>query len=73
MGVDTGKSHLLLLGNSRATVTIDNNYAESEDEQVLLGIAIDPNLIFENLINSISGICKKASQKLNALQESLNT
>ena len=67
MGVDTGKSHLLLLGNSRATVTIDNNYAESEDEQVLLGIAIDPNLTFENLINSISGICKKASQKLNAL------
>ena len=43
MGEDTGKSHLLLLGNSRATVTIDNDYAEPEDEQVLLGIAIDPN------------------------------
>ena len=67
MGEDTGKSDLLLLGNSRATVTIDNDYAEPEDEQVLLGIAIDPNLTFENHINSISGICKKASLKLNAL------
>ena len=35
-----------------------------EDEQVLLDITIDSNLTFENHINSI---CKKASQKLNAL------
>ena len=27
--VNTGKSHLLLSGNSRATVTIDNNYSDS--------------------------------------------
>ena len=64
MKVNTGKSHLLLSGNSRATATIDNSYIESEDEQVLLGITIDSNLTFENYINSI---CKKASQKLNAL------
>ena len=64
MKVNTGKSHLLLSGNSRATTTIDNIYIESEDEQVLLGITIDSNLTFENHINSI---CKKASQKLNAL------
>ena len=64
MKVNTGKSHLLLSGNSRATPTIDNSYIESEDEQVLLGITIDSNLSFENHINSI---CKKASQKLNAL------
>ena len=64
MKVNTGKSHLLLSGNSRATATIDNNYTESEDKQVLLGIAIDSNLTFENHINSIS---MKASQKLNAL------
>ena len=64
MKVNTGKSHLLLSGNSRATATIDNSYSESEDEQVLLGITIDSNLTFENHINSI---CKKASQKLNAL------
>ena len=62
--VNTGKSHLLLSGNSRATATIDNSYNESEDEQVLLGITIDSNLTFENHINSIY---KKASQKLNAL------
>ena len=64
MKVNTGMSHLLLSGNSRATATIDNSYIESEDEQVLLGITIDSNLTFENYINSI---CKKASQKLNAL------
>ena len=62
--VNTGKNHLLLSGNSRTTTTIDNSYVESEDEQVLLGITTDSNLTFENHINSI---CKKASQKLNAL------
>ena len=64
MKVNTGKSHLLLSGNSRATATIDNSYIESEDEQVLLGITIYSNLTFENHIRNI---CKKASQKLNAL------
>ena len=64
MKVNTGKSHLLLTGNSRATATIDNSYIESEDEQVLLGITIDSDFTFENHINSI---CKKASQKLNTL------
>ena len=62
--VNTGKSHLLLVGNSRATAKIDNSYTESEDEQVLLGITTCSNLTFENHINSI---CKKAIQKLNAL------
>ena len=63
MKVNTGKSHLLISGNVRATAKIDNNYIESEKEQVLLGITIDSNLTFENHIN----ICKRASQKLNAL------
>ena len=44
--------------------TFDNSSIESEDEQVLLDIAIDSNLTFENHINRI---CKKANQKLNAL------
>ena len=43
---------------------IDNNYIEYEKEQVLLDITIDSNLTFENHINNI---CKRASQKLNAL------
>ena len=64
MKVNTGKSHLLLSGNSRATPTIDNSEIVSEDEQVLLGITTDSTLTFENHIRNI---CKKASQKLNAL------
>ena len=70
MKVNTGKSHLLLSGNSRATTTIDNSHIESEDEQVLLGVTIDSSLTFENHINSI---CKKANQKLMPLQQSLPT
>ena len=64
MKVNTGKSYLLVSGNVRLKAKIDNNYIESEKEQVLLGITIDSNLTFENQINNI---CKKASQKLNAL------
>ena len=64
MKVNTGKSHLLVSGNVRATAKIDDNYIESEKEQVLLGITINSNLTFENHINNI---CKRASQKLNAL------
>ena len=59
MKVNTGKSHLLLSGNSRATFTIDDSYIESEDEQVLLGITIDSNLILENHIRNI---CKKFTE-----------
>ena len=65
MKVNTCKSYLLLSSKSRATATIDNCYIESEDEEVLLGIAINSNLIFENHINDIG---KKASQKLNAIE-----
>ena len=43
MKVNTGKGHLLVSGNVRATANIDNNYIESEKEQVLLGITIDSN------------------------------
>ena len=64
MKVNTGKSHLLVSANVRATAKIDNNDTGSEKEQVLLGITIDSNLTFENHINNI---CKRASQKLNAL------
>ena len=60
----TDKSHLLVSGNVRATAKIDNNYIESEKEQVLLSIKIDSNHTFENHINNI---CKRVSQKLNVL------
>ena len=64
MKVNTGKSHLLLSGNTKLISNIDNNLIESEKEQVLLGITIDSNLSFEEHINNL---CKKTSQKLNAL------
>ena len=64
MKVNTDKSHLLVSGNVRATAKIDNNYIEFEKEQMLLGITIDSKLTFENHINNI---CKRASQKLDAL------
>ena len=64
MKVNTGKSHLLASGNVRSKAKIDNNYIESEKEQVLLGITIDSNATFENHINNI---CKNASQKLNTV------
>ena len=64
MKVNTDKSHLLLSGNASLTSNIDNNLIESENEQVLLGVTIDSNLSFEKHINNL---CKKASQKLNAL------
>ena len=64
MKVNAGKSHLLVSGNVRATAKIDNNNIESEKEQVLLDITIGSNRTFENDINNI---CKRASQKLNAL------
>ena len=62
--VNTGKSHLLVSVNVRATINIDSNYTESEKQQVLLGITIDSNLTFES---HIINICKSASQKLNTL------
>ena len=64
MKVNAGKSHLLVSGNVRATAKIDNDYIESEKEQVLLDITIGSNRTFENDINNI---CKRTSQKLNAL------
>ena len=64
MKLNTGKSHLLVSGNIRSKAKIDNNDIESEKEQVSLGITISSNLTFENHINNI---CKKPSQKLNAL------
>ena len=54
MKVNTGKSHLLVSGNVRGTAKIDNNYIESEKEQALLGITIDSNLTFENMLKAES-------------------
>ena len=63
MKANTGENHLLVSRNVRAITKIDNNYIESEQEQVLLGITIHSNLTFGNHINNI---CKRTSHKLNA-------
>ena len=47
---NTRNSHLLVSGSARATANGDNNYIESEKDQVLLGITIDSNLTFENIL-----------------------
>ena len=64
MKANSDKSHLLMSVNKTNVAKIDGHCIESEDEQELLGILIDSNLTFENHINNL---CKKASQKLNAL------
>ena len=64
MKVNTDKSHLLLSGNTKLASSIDNKTAESEMKQESLGITTDSKLSFEEHVNNI---CKKASQKLNAL------
>ena len=72
MKINTGKSHPLLLVNSRATATTDNDYIESEDKRVLLGKRIDSNLTFENHINSILQVSKskvKCPRKNRSLHE----
>ena len=64
MKVNADKGYLLLSGNTKLPSNIDNNTIESEIKQEPLGKVIDSNLSFEEHVNNI---CKKASQKLNAL------
>ena len=62
--INTDKSHLSLPGNTKLTSNTDKNLIESEMKQELLRITIHSYLSFEEHVNNI---CKKASQKLNAL------
>ena len=59
MKINSGKSHILFSGND-----IDNHTIISENKNELLGITLDSKLSFEDHINNL---CKKGSQKLNAL------
>ena len=64
MKINSDKRHLLLFGNNNFVAKVDNFEIQSEKQQELLGVVIDSNLSFEDHINNM---CKKASQKLNAL------
>ena len=59
MKANPGKYHRLLSGNDPSKITIGNETISSKCEK-LLGIKIDSNLNF---------LCKKASQKINALSK----
>ena len=51
-------------GNRKAVTNIRTSYIESENLHELLRVTIDSKLTFDNHINKL---CKKTSQKLNAL------
>ena len=58
------KSHLLLSCNEPSKLVIGGSSIETNTKEMLLGIAIDKNLKFDDHVNSL---CKKACQKPNAL------
>ena len=64
MKINTDKSHLLMSGDKQNIAKIDEYYIKSENQKELLGVLIDSNLTF---VSHINNLCKKASQKLNAL------
>ena len=64
MKINSGKSHIPFSGNDNISTNIDNHTIISENMNELLGIILDSKLSFEDHINQL---CKKTSQKLNAL------
>ena len=64
MTANPDKCHLLLSTNQNKFTNINSNAIFNSSSEKLLGITIDTNLKFEIHVNNL---CKKASQKLNAL------
>ena len=64
MKINSGKSHILFLGNDNVSANIDDNTIISENKNELLGVNLESKLSFEDHINNLY---KKASQKANAL------
>ena len=64
MKANPAKYHLLLSGNDFSKITVGNETISSSKCKKLLGIKIDSHLNFKEHIESL---CKKASQKINAL------
>ena len=59
-----GKSHLLLTSRDEASIKIDDTDIKSSSSKKLLGVIIDNKLTFNE---HVSKLCKKASNKLHAL------
>lgn len=64
MKANPNKSRLLLGSKETTVMTVDNTLVESSQSERLLGINLDTNLSF---ILHLEEMCKKASQKLNAI------
>ena len=64
MNINREKSQMLFSGNNNVSANIDYHTIISENKNELLGIIVDLKLSFED---HIKNICKKASQKINAL------
>ena len=66
MILNPNKCHYMCIGkNTESDIfKFENVFLENSKEEVILGIAIDNKLTFDNHIKSI---CRKAGQKLSAL------
>ena len=64
MKMNPDKFHLLLSNRKELKINICNETISSSKHEKLLGVTIDSKLSFEEHINNL---CKKASQKVNAL------
>ena len=69
MKVNADKYHLLVTRDTDVTAKIGELDVKNSMEEKLLGVKIDSKLSFEN---HVSSLCKKASQKLHALQRVVN-
>ena len=63
------KWHLLVTTEKSVSINIDGSNVTNKNEQKLLGIKFDSSLSFEG---HITNLCKKASQKLDALARIVN-
>ena len=64
MRADSDKSHFLLSCSEPSTALIDGSSTESNAKETLLGITVDRDPKFDDLINKL---CKNACQKVNAV------
>ena len=66
MRMNSGKSHMILSGNDKVSANIDYHTITSEYKNELLSVTLDSKLYF---VDHINNLCKKLSQKLNALSK----
>ena len=64
MKANPDKCHFICSANVKTSIMIENEQIENSNCEKLLGVFFDSRLTFQTRINNI---CKKASQKLNAI------